>query len=828
MAFAASLGALTEELVQVLTQSSPQSNPKRFKQLRDGALRSLKSHPYLSTNQFEVANNLNGLEERFRVNHRDGLADALRKRLDALEATPSKWHPEILFLLLDLSDQPTFKSKLSDLEALCPDEVAPESLRWDTIAREDGWDDDPGLWKVPRYRDTSDDDLSYQESADGSDFTSASGSGDGELADRTAKDLIIKPDDIQLFNSVRAAQEWRTPRPTDAGGHARKTAVNELQVVREVLFMLQGLETTMFDARCTPLPSFQTSHLAWETHRAVVNTFSESGRQLGLLRMFVQGIQDTSHLQAFQDCVATRLHDFNTKLSDIHTRLAAPPDTVVVSLISLKSELASWLEPLYVLSGILVRVEQELDAGAFRYLELLFDEASLAQLSGKADTYVFLARIFVECFNVYLRPIRLWMDEGRLLPNDKIFFVYETAREITLSEIWRRRFKLRVMQDGRLHAPSFLHPAVGKIINAGKNLVVLARLGESTSKQTAWEPPLGYDAICPPGFDLTPFPELFAAAFDRWIQSKYRTTSTTLKDALVEKCGLVKALTALQHLYLMSDGSAASAFCEEVFDKINSLKPRWHDRYALTATAHEAFDHLVDLERLFISVDDRGRSVPLAEARDLVRSALPHIRITYRLPWSVQMVISPGSSSHYQSIFSLLLQFKRATHVLHKPKLLDSYLTDDENWPERALYYSCRNKLLWFCTTIQTYLSTLVLTPNVLHLRRALEDAQDVDGITDVHDAFIKQVVDEACLGSRLTPIRECMLDVLDLAIKLERRAAEDSYMDILTSIKADFEKHLRFIYGGLRSVARASIDAQSAKWDTLAEMLETGESSTR
>lgn len=768
------------------------------------------------------------------MNHRDGLADALRQRLDALEATPSKWHPEILFLLLELSDQPTFKTRLSDLETLRPPQAGTESLRWETIAKEDGWDDDDlALWKTVRYGDTSDDELSYQDSADGSEPTSASNSEDGLQSGREAEDLIIKPDDIELFNSVRAAQEWRSSKPsTDAAGHARKIGVSELQVVREVLYMLQGLDTTMFDSKCTPLPSFQTSHLAWDTHRAVVNAFSESGRQLRLLRKFVHGVQETSHLQAFQDCVAKRLHDFDTKLSSIHARLAVPTDTIVISLISLQSEIAGCLEPLYALSKILVRLEQEgLDAGAFRYLELLFDGASLAQLSGKTETYAFLARIFVECFKVYLRPVRLWMDQGKLLPNDKIFFVYETAREITLSEIWRRRFKLAVTQDGRLHAPSFLHPAVGKIINAGKNLVVLARLGQpgsSNPQAVAWEPPLDYDAICPPGFDLAPFPDLFAAAFDRWIQSKYRTTSTTLKDVLMEKCGLPTALTALQYLYLMSDGSAVSAFCEELFDKIDSLKPRWHDRYALTATGHEAFDHLVDSERLFISVDEPGQDVPVAEARDLVRSALPHIHITYRLPWPVQMVISPGSHEHYQSIFTLLLQFRRATHVLRKPKVLDSYWTDHENWGERALYYSCRNRLLWFCTTIQTYLSTLVLTPNVLKLRKALDEAQDVDGITEVHDTFIKQVVDEACLGSRLTPIRECMLDLLDLAIKLEQRGEgkeeKDGCMDILRGIRADFERHLRFICGGLGSVARASSDAQAAKWDTLAEMLQTGD----
>jgi gamma-tubulin complex component 5 len=47
--------------------------------------------------------------------------------------------------------------------------------------------------------------------------------------------------------------------------------------------------------------------------------------------------------------------------------------------------------------------------------------------------------------------------------------------------------------------------------------------------------------------------------------------------------------------------------------------------------------------------------------------------------------------------------------------------------------------------------------------------------------------------------------------------------MAVLKEIKSDFDRHLRFACGGLRSVARATSDVQSAKWDILAEMLQTG-----
>lgn len=788
-------------------------------------MKNFKSRNFLRTNQFDVKNQLDGLEERFRVQHREGLADALRNRLTTLNLAPQTWHPEMLFLLLDLSDKPAEKTRLSDIEGLRPGEYKPgDQLRWEDIAKEDGWDEDRNLWKTIRYGDISDDDFSITES-EASEASSEKDSGDGVNVGLTAEDHIIQPDDIKLFNSIREAQEWRTAKPTtDAAGHARKIGVDEVHFIREVLFMLQGLDTTMFDAKCVPLPSFQTTHLAWDTHRAVINAFSESGRQLRILRRFVEGYQEATHAEAFQDCISKRLHDLDMKLSSIHARLLTPKSDVVVSLVSLKTELSSWLEPLHALSDIMVRIEQEPDPGAFRYLELLYDQCSLCQLSGQTKTYEFLARIFLECFNVYLRPIRLWMDQGKLISNDKIFFVCETSQDLPLSELWRGRFELRETQEGKLHAPSFLRPSVARIINAGKNIVVLTRLGQdATSNNGREEPPLDYDAVCPPGFDLAPFPDLFASAFDKWIQSKYRATSTILKGVLCEKCGLPGALETLQRLFLMTDGSASSTFCEEVFERIDTLDHRWYDRYALTAIAHEAFSDAVDVNRLSVSINIEAQNISVADARSSIRSALPSIDITYRLPWPIHMVLSPHSVALYDTIFTLLLQFKRAVSVLHKPKILEHYWTDNSHWAERALYYSCRNSLLWFCSTIQTYLATLVLAPNVDKLKDAINEAQDVDTLTYVHAIFIKHIVDEACLGSRLTPIRECMLDVLDLAIKLESQHHEEEYAEVLRSIKADFEKHLGFIIGGLRSVARASSDARAAKWDTLAEMLHAG-----
>jgi gamma-tubulin complex component 5 len=841
-------------------------------------LQRLKSHPYLRTNQFEVEHHLDGLEERFRVNGRDALADALIERREQLRQIHSNFHPEVLYLILELSDQPTYYSKLSDLDALKTGPSDSElELRWEDIAKEDGWEDDPAIWKTIKYTDSSDDELYEDDSK--SESEASTNPSDVPLG-RTAEDLVISPEDMTKLHEIRGAQGWRIEKPTDASGHARKVPVTEFQIVREVLFMLQGLDTTLFGPNGTVNPAFQMGHLKWDTHKALLSYFTEAGRQLGILRDFVSKPQRASHIQVLQDTVAKRLDDLDRKSTGIESRLVAPENNVVVSLLSIKGELATSLEPLYSLSNIIAQIQNVPNQGTFRYLELLFDDASMAQLSGKLDVYEFLARIFVECFNVYLRPIRLWMEEGKLIPGDKIFFVSQVPSQVSPSKIWREQFRLRRTADGKLHAPNFLQPAAAKIFNAGKNIVILKRLGRWISPGSEWtiqEPPLHYDTLCPEGLELAPFSELFDSAFDAWIQTKYNTSSTTLRNTLFEECGLWSALEAMERLYFMSDGAATEAWTSSLFGKLDALDPNWNNRYSLTSVAQEAFTTLVDMTRISIYISPTGLKVPLLKARDSVKSVLPSTKVNYRVAWPIRMILSEDSNTQYDAIFTLLLQLKRALHVLHKRKILENYWIDHDDWDERALYYSLRNNLLWFCTTLQTYLATLVLAPNCAKMRQDMQEAHDVDAMMKVHAAFLKQVVDEACLGSRLTPIRECFLDMLDLAIRLEQAQTvnmtketermqqfsrlstrnlsptpgtpglkskyvdssdeEDDgerdrsrtlkmgkpFMTVLKEIKSDYDRHLRFVCGGLRSVARATSDAQSAKWDILAEMFQTG-----
>jgi gamma-tubulin complex component 5 len=789
-------------------------------------------------------------------------------------------------LLLELSDQPTQKSKLRDLDLLIePEEDVEPPLTWDEIAKEDGWKDDDGLWRDIDYATDSSDAGEYSEEISEISATSIGTEEDStNLHGRTAQDLVIKSDEESPLQAAEKSQAWRYAQPQrEANGKLHKTAITDYQLLREVLFLLSGLSTTLFDTKGDPVSNYQLANVSWGSYKALVASFAECGRLLGPLREFCRRKQDVALLQVFGELIERRLWLLDRDISDLQSRFVCMNQDEVVSLVKILPELKPSLAPLYALSEIVQQLDRERYAHPFRYLELLFDATGAAQSEGNEEVYASLGVVFFDCFQVYLRPIRQWMEEGTLLPGDKTFFVSLSSTELPLKQLWNGQFKLLQTQGGVLHAPRFLQPAVKRIFTTGKSVNVLKHLGRHElvrGQRPEEEPALDFASVCSSA-PFAPFSELFNQAFNVWIQSKHHTTSVTLREVLFESCGLSTALDALQRIYLCSDSSIADALATPIFQHLDNLSPSWKDRFTLTEMAQEAFSSSVDSRRLTGYVDSKMAMHSGIASRSSVRVSLPAIRLTYRLDWPVQLVLLEDGMSGYQAVFTLLLQVRRGSYVLRK-----DWTARGGTNSQHGFYRLIRTKLLWFCGTITTYLTTLVIAPRIAALHEDLRRAVDVDDMIAAHANFMDRLIAESCLGVKLNPLRDCMLDVLDWAIKLEdvhsaelaRQAEEQaetsrlsdavspprsrandrpvskrptrehdddedeersdgvremlnssvtmsgrSYSESLRSIHDGFEKSLRFITGGLRAVARAARDPASVKWDLLAEMLELG-----
>ncbi|CAK7263381.1 hypothetical protein SEPCBS119000_000442 [Sporothrix epigloea] len=809
MAHLAELTAQAEELVAAVTSLTRDNSSLASAALRDATLKSLLHHNNLRTNQFEVESRLVGLAERFAVAGREGLSEALGARMMALaqgqdengDSLTTKWTPDILHFLLELSDRPTSQPNLlDDLNALIASRRVhePPPLRWEDIAREEGWgsdlDDDDAV-EHEEDDDSSlfdDDDAGSGNGQESNDDTNASSVDPGENRARVYHDLVAtnertRDELTRLLTVARESQQWRTCQTSDEGG---RVLVSELQIVRESLFMLQGLETTLFGCDCVPVDRFRLSDVSLEMHRSLVEAVAAIGRKLIPLRRRAKDQSSSSRvalLQVFEAAIGQRLHAFDQEVTQIQARFIQDgrQQETVVSITAILYELQPSLGKLFALADVVQKLgaAERSHTHAFRYLEVLFDATCMAQFEGESGTYAYLAALFFECFEVYLRPLRAWMEDGVLDTNEKVFFVSGAATggsvaAVPLNQIWHGQYRLLCTSTGALHAPRFLQPAASKIFTTGKSIVVLRQLGKHDRRRCnrETEPTLDFSTVCPPDMALAPFAQLFGDAFEAWIRSKHHAASATLQATLLDACGLWASLEALHCVYLMADGAAVDAFASRVFHSLDARNARWLDRYTMTEMAREAFAEPLgeDVSRLAISVDKRGLrpdSDDPAVARRSVRDGLARIRLTYRLAWPVQIIIPADTITRgYQAVFTLLLQLRRASAVLSRQRLLHQLLDDAQEDVSNSLFFSLRSRLLWFCNTLQSYLTTLVIAPGMEALRASLQSrtGADVDDMIAVHDRFVRALVDEALLGTALRPLHAAVLDLLDLALRLD------------------------------------------------------------
>jgi len=703
-----------------------------------------------------------------------------------------KWAPEILHLLLELSDRPVEKAKLENLDFLKELELdSGPPLKWKDLVAEDPLLQEKSVWRNVDFG---------AESSDGEDGFEDSRSELSGLTDSTVQSSLDdkstrRPVEyaIDTLNKVglqqlRDFQFWqKSPTVDGVKLETVKTTVTELQAIREVLFMLSGLPTSLFEASAgnpnmvEPNKKYALKHASTDAFFKIAKSFSEQGSAIMLLRSWAKRGQSIPLVQVLQSSILSRTMEFDRRLSEIQHRFILPTKDIVVSLLSIRTEISSYLRPLVRLSEIIKKLDEERYPHAFRYLEMLYDEACTSQLAGDDEMYSFMGRIFFECFQIYLRPIRTWMEDGELTKGDKVFFVLEASGDIEPVSLWQSRFKIRRTQDGVLHAPRFLQAAANKIFTTGKSVVVLKHLNQFDllqSAQSNFEPSLDFDTVCnPAALQLAPFPELFDSAFDAWVQSKHHHASSMLRRLLFDFCGLQTSLDGLSHVYFMADGITASMFTNSIFDKLDTLNSSWNDHFALTELAQSTFGSIpsVSSDRLRTSILTLSRKhQDVAKCRRTVK-VLSILELKYHLSWTIQIVLTPATVSSYKRIFTFLFQVRRSSHILSRERLITDSLINTSSSDERALYYSLRTRLLWFTQMLYYYLTSLVLEPSSQKMRADLKAAADVDTMIDVHSTYIKRTIDQALLGSKLELIHKTILKILDLGIKLEDAQAANA-----------------------------------------------------
>jgi gamma-tubulin complex component 5 len=641
MAQNARIASLTDDLIQSILQFDPETNKRAYKHAKDIAARGLKAHQYNRTNQFDVQTSFNGLNEKFSVLNRDDLAEALSSRfkeIQQIQGRQTKWIPEHLSLLLQLSDRPTENSQVEALELLRPPTPA-SPLTWSQIIADDPYSDEE-IWKDIDYAaESSDDERTHGKRGKKIEIPSPSSIDEDDTYDAESG---VVPVDSNAVSEIENAQYWKTHHEDERDN----IEITELQAVRETLFMLAGLPTSLYvtDKQYGNVHvdhRYVLSHVIAHTTAHLLSQLANIGRQLYRLRQWTRHPSALPLIQTFEAVARARIADYDRYLAELQQRYLVPDTPISVSLLELHNEIRTSSTPILRLARLVEDIEPQLLVNPFAHLEALFDQIALAQMTLEKDVFDYLSNVFFECLQTYLKPIRKWMESGELGSNDETFFVFENDSSSEVSSLWHDRFVLRRGKGDALRSPHFLQPAALKIFNTGKSVVFLKELGiYGSGVSFDPEPKLNHDIVCGAAdLPISPFPELFNTAFEAWIRSKYSFASSMLKKHLFSRCGLFNILNIFRLLHLGGDGSVFQDFANAIFERMDSEQRGWNDRFLLTELARGMYGPVLgqaDAEKIIVRsvrMKNQTRSV-----KSLATVSVEYAVSTCRSPWAQTML----------------------------------------------------------------------------------------------------------------------------------------------------------------------------------------------
>ncbi|KAK6820326.1 hypothetical protein RU639_007530 [Aspergillus parasiticus] len=863
MAIPASISALTDELVATVAKVDKR-NP-RFKILKRRTEDTLRANAHARTDQFAVANQLEGLQEKFQVLNKDDLADALRVRLTELNEHKNSCFPEILSLLLQLADRPAQLSKVDRLESIKKPQERVEPLSWTELdvsgtayCEEDIWE------SVDFGAGSSEDDLSSvsSDSYHGRSLPQTSIALEEDYV--IPEDLFSSGEDEDLVVSIKTAQFWRNETGFDTEEHGGKSShvLTELQIVRETIFMLQGLPTSLFWRHHESVEvdrKYSLEHLSSETLSSLLRSFCSIGSKIDILRRYNQVPRVIPYLQTFHRGIEDRLREFDGFLSNVQSQYLSQSGMIAVSLLQLHESVLRESKLLLLLAEIVSNLRHDASDSPVRCLDLLYNSVCMTQATGDENEFKFLAQLFFSCFETYARPIRLWMEKGELEETVQgSFFIRDNrSNDQDLRTLWHGWYTLDE-SAWISSAPKFVQPVARKIFVAGKSMVFLRHLDVSEDETHARKSSLTLRDVFPEDSASVymPFSALLDSAFGRIIDENHSFTSSLLRRELDQQCGLWVSLQALEHIYHCKDMSVFGPIDHKIFDLIDRGRGAWDDRYLLTELAQSAFSTLpfIDPSRVIV----RSSKDPTNKSHTHNRSVklLQAISFDYILPWPVANIITKDAILSYQRLSTFLMQIRRAKHTIVKQRL--QYSPQIAEARKNAQTYALRHNMLWFLNTLYSHMTDFVISTTTDSLREDLSACNDVDTMVSVHQSYMSSLEDQCLLSQNLVTLYEAIISLLDLCVSFsdlqstrytQTKSAqkeygqdkdqsdeeeeedeehehddrqtpvhETQYLQQVKTTQDQFNQLLGFLAAGLKGVGRANAQVS---WEILAERLE-------
>ncbi|KAH8834345.1 Spc98 family-domain-containing protein [Flagelloscypha sp. PMI_526] len=416
---------------------------------------------------------------------------------------------------------------------------------------------------------------------------------------------------------------------------------------------------------------------------------------------------------------------------------------------------------------------------------------------GNIVTASHLMDLFVKAAEPVWKMVRKWLEQGMGVGfGDELeqeFFIErndlgmgDVRASLMDSEFWAEGYTLRQggfdfsaandpldgeEAEGKVSVPIFMESVAEMILASGKAKGLLRAMDKSCgSPEKPWQALQDLVGESSPRSVLLDFASVdwLGQKVEEQLKPYCQLSDERLASVIVQECGLLEHLKAIEDLFLMRRGDCVSHFLDIVFAKMDTQNFSWADFHFLNT----AFRDVVSSNRSewinssFVRLSYSPNT--LHSPHSIVRTvkALDGLRLEYAVPFPLHYIFTPVAMKKYSDLFVYLTKLRRAKSVLERILLKGESGRMGE---EVKIFYAMRGRLSWFINTLLHFLTTHVIDVEVSRFHKAMAGVRSIDEMINLHNLHLDNLSAQCLLDNTMSSLHQTVMSILDMALWFSR-----------------------------------------------------------
>lgn len=526
------------------------------------------------------------------------------------------------------------------------------------------------------------------------------------------------------------------------------------KVLRDVLFCLQGVSSSLVQFHDLPLGSFTVDAECQlsSPQRQIVRSLAVLGRLRILVDSFCrpETLRRGLLCEAFVGALQNEMAEYYRLLALLDTELNCPDaSTGALTL----PRVVAWTNKCmvrYRFLGDLVHTCSVLRGGE------LASQLHSCLADGDSEVSVLARRLLLAVLQPWYNMLCRWIQTGQLEDVHNEFFIAANA-DVPVESLWQDKYHLR-----KSMMPSFLsEEQARKILCTGKAVNFLHHVCQDTPQQADLPPPNSVECL------LNDQPE---GSFMEFLEQAYHARNCHVLSVLNTQFKFKEHLQALRQFLLLGQGDFVRHLMDVVDKQLNQPAQLLRE-HVLKAALDEAVrttnaqfvdpDMLKRLEVKLLDINpgDNGWDV---------------FSLFYRVDGPIGMVFTPYCMSLYLRLFNHMWRTKHMEYVATAAWMQQTVNLKVKKCrrttESQCTLHQCHillSEMIHFMQQVQYYMVFEVIECAWAELESRVEQAQDLDQVIHAHEDF--------------------------LAALMARTLLEPESRDILSQLRSIFDQVLRF-----------------------------------